>query len=250
MGFPKPQFGVNIKLRNGLKLFGGHLSAPTVETFVAALNHARTTDDVIVWDRLQAASAGIPPLTQRARCELLLRGVNGDALSSKQWAQLMGTPWSIGTDVEATGVFEDALLPLKAALQRVVDDAETAITAFGKNVAGLLNSNIVVVPELTAVRRRWQVTEHVIARSPGEALVYALSLFADPTKAFGRELDRCGLDACGRFAFVPPPSTRGNPANYYCSDDHRLEDERAQSRERAAAKRAGMSIAAWRKRRK
>jgi len=203
----------------------------TPEEMVAALLYL-VPATTVPWEQLLAATAKLEPLTQRERCELLLRAVNSDRLSPTMWARLVGAHESTpGID---TQLYKGAMPALRAALARVVADPATAIVDIGANSAEIVNDSVMLIPKVSVDAGKWVQGERVVGRSRGHALAYALNLFLDPEKAFGRLLRQCRWSKCGRFAIGEPPKSRGQPPNYYCTPEHRREGELEQTRERVA----------------
>lgn len=114
------------------------------------------------------------------------------------------------------------------------------------NSAAIGNNNVVALPEKAVIDGRWTYAERILARSPAEALSYALDLFLDPEKEFGTNLRRCCREGCGRFGLAKPQTTPGYPPNYYCTPEHRGEHKRKQAVERARANREHMTVEEYR----
>ena len=206
-----------------------------------------TTDTALDWASLQAELPRVAALTQQQRCELVLRVASGDALTPTEWLNLVGAgiagPIRI---IEGSGSQLPARAPsaARAAFRKVLDAIikapEKAIesASVGQNVAKILNSNVIVCPEMTMVGRRWIVRERVIARSPAEAVVYGLRLLLDPKLEIGRTLRKCQLPQCGRFELVKPRKTRGRPPHHYCCETHENDHKAALN---------STKVAKWRK---
>jgi hypothetical protein len=207
------------------------MNVQTSEEMVAALLYL-VPPTTVPWDELLATTAHVEPLTQRERCELLLRTVNGERLPASLWSRLVGANES--TPEIETPVFKGALPALRAALTRVVKNPATAIKDVGTNSAEIVNDAVLVLPRVSVVGRRWVASERLVARSRGHALAYALNLFLDPDKPFGRYLRQCQWSECGRFAIVRPRKTRGQPPTHYCDSTHRRKGELARMRARVA----------------
>jgi len=208
------------------------------------------TEHVVPWSRLREATAG-EPLTQRGRCELLLRAVNGDRLPATEWNRLVGAQLVVGLNAGTYPMPASEAAALKGALSRVVEDPATAISVMGRNIAEIRNGRVLTLPAITVNGRAWELSEHVLAESAPSALIYALSLFVDPTKPFGKRLRQCAYAECGRFAFVGQPTGPGQPPNHFCNAEHRKQFNRAESLVRMhqmRAKRAGLSVAQYRAR--
>jgi hypothetical protein len=185
--------------------------------------YSETTDWLVDWEKLRTTLAKVDSLTERERCTLLLRAVNGDRLSRGDWSNLLGAVPNAG---HPSRLVEEMAAPLRSALLEVVGDPTKAHAIVGRGAANIRNGNVVVVPEVAVDGRSSQVRERVVARSYGEALIYALWLFLDPEENYGKELRVCGRADCNRFGFAPPRLTRGQPPTYFCGDDHREEQRR------------------------
>jgi hypothetical protein len=219
----------------------------TVEDFIAKNFYSATTEAVIDWSELSSSIGSIEPISRRRRCELLLRAVNGDPLRMSDFSALAGAPLktfplAMSGDVSALHVplFARARDALCASLQRVLDDPETAIDDVGGNTARIVNSHVIVIPEVRVISGKWIRRERILARSPAEALVYALNLFLDPELDFGKYLRRCNLDSCKRFAIGDPPLGRGQPPKYFCKDAHRDQFVREDAARRKRKERGSM----------
>ena len=223
----------------------------TGDQIIPAMLYSARTDASVPWGMFADAISSAPLLTPRERCEALLRAVNGEALAIKEWDGLVGAPIQPSLPPNAAVPLVDAALPaLRGALDRIIEDPDTATAEISANVANILNGEVVTFPEFAVVDGDWTKQERVVASSIGPALIYALSLVLDPRLEFGRLLRRCQLDECSRFAFGEEPRTPGQPPNFYCNNDHRDLHKRAQTRERVAASRAGVSVATWRRKHK
>lgn len=207
------------------------MTVQTPEEMVAALLHLASATTV-PWDAILAATAGLEPLTQRERCELFLRAVNGERLPADGWERLVGAHES-GPRVD-TLMYKEAAPALRSALSHIVVDPAAAIKDVGANAAAIVNDSVLVIPTLGVVGRKWDQSERLVTRSRGHALIYALTLFLDPEKPFGRLLRQCRWSQCGRFAISEPPKSRGQPPSYYCTVEHRRSGELEQTRDRVA----------------
>jgi hypothetical protein len=204
-----------------------------------------TTGGVVDWQSVRDALNAVEPLTSRERCELLLKCANGDALTAAEWSSLVGAPLSpnvvgpltLGLSPLGVRAPKDARKALIAVLEQIGGEWDPP-GAPHKNAAEIVNGNVLVMPELSVKKVRGRTERvrrsRVLARSPGEALIYALNLMLDPTREFAAELRRCTLTACGRFALERAPSGPGQPPNYFCCDEHRVEYKREQTRKRVA----------------
>jgi hypothetical protein len=165
------------------------------------------------------------------------------------------TPTPAGTGGRYNGPWDEQWIPLvgeareplRAALQALIREPETAVPEIAKNITSISSGRVLRVTEIS---ERGVLRDRVIAHSIGAALIFALGLILDPHKPYRRQLRQCALPApeCGRFAFGDPPQTRGQPPNFYCSDEHRGKHRKQQNSERAAASRAGVSVEKYRKR--
>jgi hypothetical protein len=207
------------------------------------LNH------VVPWEQLRQAIAAIgDPLTQRERCELLLRAVNGDALPGAQWDRLIGVRLVEGLKSGAWPLSAAKAEELRRTLRRITEAPDAAIDTMGHSVTSH-NERVLTLPMLSVQRRRWVVREHIVADRPEDALAYALSLLLDPAKEYGRQLRCCAYPPCTHpFQFAPPRTGPGQPPTHYCTAEHEQEHKRQLARERKAANRAGMSAEDYRDR--
>jgi hypothetical protein len=217
-----------------------------------SLYQART-DSQIDWEKLKQLRDRVPLLNDRERCELLLRAVNGDALPVDDWHRLVGAPLSPGAVAFSmpkgalVPLYEDARAPLRAALERVVADPYTAKEAITGNASQILKGSVIELPAHVRSGRKWVKRRRVVAESLGPALIHALDLFLDDPEKLGSLLRRCMLPECGKFAMGQPPTTRGQPRNFYCTREHQRKHARLAGKERSAAHRAGKTVEEWRK---
>jgi hypothetical protein len=210
--------------------------------FFSEAAFASTTDHLVRWEPLQRAIQTLAPLPHAQRCELFLRAVNGDELAAPEWSALVGAP----VGAVAAAMPAPARASLRIGLQRVIKNPKTAIKSYGANSAAIGNNNVAVFREKAVIDGRWTYAERILARSPAEALIYALDLFLDPEKDFGAKLRQCCCEGCGRFGLAKPQTTPGYPRNYYCTPEHRDEHKRKQAIERARAQRESMSVDEYR----
>jgi hypothetical protein len=212
-----------------------------------AIFYLGSANQSVPWDRLNELKKGYPPLSQQERCEIFLKGINGDRLKVREWNRLVGVPvheaMNESTEME---LFEHAIPPLRASLDRIVEHPRTAITEIGGNLANIIDGEYFVFPEVEFDGKSFIERERVMATSLGVALAYALTLFLKPDLKFGELLRKCGWRECSRFELGEPPKTSGQPPTFYCNDAHRQKDVLRQTRERVAAKRAGMTVEKWR----
>jgi hypothetical protein len=206
------------------------------------------TEHVVPWKALQGTLDDQVPMTQRERCQMLLRAVNGDELPVADWNRLVGAPFVKGWHQGMWRLPEIAAVPLRAALGRVADDCETAINELGDNIDAIRNGYVLTLPEVSMRGRKVDLRERVLAYSLPEALIYALALFVDPEKPFGKLLRKCKMPGCEKFGFVDRPPHPGQPRNYYCGEEHESDYERYLGRERKAAARAGLLVDEYRRR--
>jgi hypothetical protein len=210
--------------------------------FVSESAFASTTDHLVRWDEAWQAIQPLEPLSPTQRCELFLRAVNGDELTGPDWSRLVGAP----VGAIAAAIPAPARKSLRNGLVRVISNPKTAIKSFGANSAAIGNNNVVAYREKTVIDGRWTYAERILARSPAEALIYALDLFLDPEKDFGASLRQCCREGCDRFGLAKPQTTPGYPPNFYCTPEHRDEHKRKQAIERARAQREGMTVDEYR----
>ncbi len=204
-------------------------TADPAELLGSLTYYTLTTDSLIDWEKLAAARKPVEALAPESRCALFLCLVNAETLVPAEWSSLVGAAVDTGHPTHRIRLPEEVAVSLRAALLRVVENPSTALAAIGRNAAAIQNGNLVVIPDLAGSGRTWEIREHVVARSMGEALIYALWLFLDPAKAYGKALRVCGREGCGKFGFAPPRTTRGQPPTYFCSADHMKEQRRADS---------------------
>ncbi len=209
------------------------------EDFARLFYGFANTRKALPWNALRkTAEVAGQTVSIRQRCEMLLRLVNGEALDAGEWDRFMGAP--IEPRVPSpTPIPHEVAIPLCAALGRVVENAATAINEIGKNIAAYQNGHIVTLPAFDVVGRKWvSKPDHVAAETPGDALLYALSLFVDPARGLGKRLRRCAWVECGRFRFVGRPIGPGQPPTYYCNEQHQANGIKHYERTRKATARA------------
>jgi hypothetical protein len=228
----------------------------TKHDFVPALLYASTTESLIPWDWIsESRSAGLF-MAERERAQTLLRAVNGDSLPVREWGRFCGAPLNnpmFRVSVEGSSLddlrvalLDQAKNPLRAALEAVIHDPEAAIPEIGRNAAAITDGRVV---RITEISEHGVLRERVIAHSIGSALIFALALVIDLGKPYRKALRQCALPACSRFALGDPPETRGQPPNFYCpKTDHRVSHRRQQASERQAARRSGVTVRTFRKR--
>jgi hypothetical protein len=220
--------------------------------FRPAMLYACTTESLIPWEWISESRNSGPFMSERERADLLLNAVNGDWLRVREWARFCGAPLSnlkfqisvegSSWDDQKVPLVDQARDPLRATLEAVMREPETAIP-IEKSAAAITDGRVI---RITEVSEHGVPRDRIIAHSIGPALIFALGLILDPDKPYRRLLRQCAM--CKRFAFGPPPETRGQPPNYYCSDEHRDTHRRQQNRERQAARRAGLGVERFRKR--
>lgn len=246
--------------------------------FLAPLLYAATTESLIPWEWLSESRKSELFMSEEERAEMFLRAVNGDSLPVREWTRLCGAPlnnqalpisvdspelvawWRARTPlsnqaspISVEGIkladvtvplFDQPRQSLRAALEGIMHAPETAVPEIDKNAKAIVDGRVIHVTEVCddGVMR-----DRVIAHSIGAALIFTLRLILDPDKSFRRRLRQCAFDKCGRFAFGALPATRGQPPHFYCSEGHRDAHRKQQNKERAAAKRAGISVEKYRK---
>ena len=206
-----------------------------IRKYRAQVHHTGTTDHVLPWSALNRAMNSASPISDQERCDLFLRGVNGDALTKAEWASLIGA--NVAGDFDLTSITrllvdEDEAKGLREVLRRIAADQQRAARDFVPEISKLLSGRIIAMREIALVDDCIESRDRILAYSPPHALIYALTLFLDPEKPFGRELRECCLPSCGDFGFRAPPTTRGQPPNHYCCADHRKQHERELARAR------------------
>ena len=210
-----------------------------------------TTSSNIPWSWIEE-SRGTMAITDRERVNLLLKAANRELLSKGEWEHLCGAPltsilpaWAKEPPGQAdlAPVLEEMREPLRRALTKAVRGRGTP--NFGQRLGAYLDCSIIKIPEMS---EDGEHRDRVIARSPGSAVIYALSLVYDSTKRFGSELQMCALPECGKFVLVPRPKTRGNPRNFYCCAGHEDTYRRRLAAERQTASRERISVVTLRKR--
>jgi hypothetical protein len=218
---------------------------PADDEALRAIFYLGSANQSIPWDKLNELKKGYAPLSPRERCDIFLRGINGDRLKVREWNRLVGVPVHESMNESSDmGLFEHAIPPLRASLDRIVEHPKTAIIDIGSSLAKIIDGEYFVFPEVEFDGQAFVERERVVATSLGIALAYALKLFLNPE--IGGLLRKCGWQECGRFALGEPPKTSGQPPTFYCDDEHRRADILRQARERVAAKRVGMTVGKWR----
>ncbi|MGH9644843.1 MAG: hypothetical protein ACRD3Q_20765 [Terriglobales bacterium] len=219
------------------------------------LLYGATTQTLIPWEWISESRDSETFMNENERAKALLRAVNGDSLTVEEWHRFCGARLQGGLlRMEAMGsnwerqrvpLIDEAKLPLRAALEAAMREAETAISEIQRNSSVITDSRVLRVLELS---KDGVPRDRVIAHSIGPALIFALSIIVDRDKPYRRLLRQCEWPSCGNFAFDSPPETPGQPPNYYCSDKHQLNHRRERAKERQAAHRAGVSVEAFRSR--
>lgn len=215
-----------------------------------------TTETSVPWDWIRRSKGSEHCMTERERVEMLLRAVNGEGFTRREWERLCGAPLNAEQFVsgskdpsvfEKPGVplMESARNPLRGALEGIRREPEVAVPEIAANAVKILDGRVIRIAE---VSEKGVPRDRVIAESVGSALIFALTLVLDAERPYRRLLRQCALPECGRFALGTPPKTRGMPPNFYCSDEHRYAHRRQQATERQAAHRRGVSVATMRRR--
>lgn len=229
---------------------------PPTDDFRPTLLLAATTDSMIPWEWIGESRNPEFYMSERERAEMLLGAANGESFPVREWSRICGAPLTGGPlHVEGSSwshwsgqlvaLVEQARLPLRAALTALIREPDTAVPEIFANAAAITDGRVLRVMEIA---ENGAVRDRVIAHSIGAALIFALSLFLDA--AYRRLLRQCEWPTCGNFAFGSPPKTRGQPAKFYCSKEHRMNHQREQSRQRQAAHRAGVPVRKFRKMRR
>ncbi len=215
--------------------------------------HQMTTDSMIPWEWIKQSKGTDLFMAEREQVEMLLRVVNGERFQLREWERLCGAPLDAKRfvtgdpgvfDKPGVALWDNAQVPLRAALEGILREPATAVPEIAGNALKILDGRVIRVMEISGGVPR----DRMIAESIGSALIFALTLVLDPQRPYRRLLRQCALTQCGHFALGVPPKTRGMPANFYCIEDHRIAHHRQQSAERQAAYRAGISVDAMRRR--
>ncbi len=77
---------------------------------------------------------------------------------------------------------------------------------------------------------------------------WGLIVAGDPARSYHSLICQCRLDSCRQF--FRAAATPGRTRRAFCSNEHMLKSHEQTSHERVAAKRAGMPVAAWRRKQK
>lgn len=203
----------------------------------SVLAFAANTNDVIRWDELRALLGASPdPLTDRARVELLLSGVNGDPLRLDEWNGLAGAPLVVSGRPEAIRLPREIRAQLEADLARFVDGSPGVRDRIAATAAALAARSVLIAPTWRGKAGR---ADRVIAHSAGGGLAYALWLATDPAGPWRDALSRCQLSSCLRFFLRPDPVGPGAPRRAFCRDEHGVLGDREKARARMALLRRG-----------
>lgn len=229
----------------------------TRHDFRPALLYAAATDTLIPWDWITTSRQSAPSMVERERVSMLLDAVNGEWIQVSDWSRLCGarldggpirvdsSSWEMWS-AQRIPLVEEARRPLRAALEGFLRDRDNAVPEVRANIAAITDGRVISIREMSQDGAQ---RDRVIAHSIGAALIFSLGFVFDLGKPYRRELRQCALPSCGKFALSIPSEQRGQPANFYCSDDHRNEHRKLQNRERTAASRAGMTVERYRQRR-
>ena len=226
----------------------------TGDQIVPGLLYMSTTESLIPWEWISESRNDELYMTEVERAETLLRVANGESLKVWEWHKLCGARLDMGAlrvanqaawDDLSIPLVDETRLSLRTALDAALRDPYDAVREIEKNAAKITSGRVLTITEIS---EQGVPRDRVIAHGIGPALIFALCLILDPEKPFRRKLRQCELPACARYEFGNPPQTRGQPPNFYCSDEHRLTHNRQQSNERKAAQRAGLSVSKFRKR--
>src|SRR5882724_2139304 len=224
----------------------------TDDQVLATFLYANTTESLIPWDWLDKSRTPELLMDERERVEALLQAANGQGLTLREWNRLCGAPLTgvtiAGSDTLRIPLMDKARLSLRAALEAAVRTPESSIAEINQNAKAIAADRVISVPGFSD---RGEPRDRIIAHSIGPALIYALRLLLDPgkpdpDKPFRRCLRQCAYADCGRFGLTVPPESRGQPPNFFCSDDHQERYRKKQNLERAAASRAEMSVEKYR----
>jgi hypothetical protein len=200
-------------------------------------------------------SASEQRLSERNYCEMLLVLANTGALSVDEWqTMLSGAPASSDPGAQRRwmeGVLTDGAV-------EIVRDQLGQLVKYGPKRAqsklgpwwadSATRAGMVLLPSFLGADGNAEVSYRLLARDGWAAITFAMTLFFDAKRTFGRDLCRCKLEDCGKFFFVKPLKKRGRPRRDYCTPAHAKAAYDRQLRERVAASRAGLSVAEWRRR--
>lgn len=237
------------------------------------------TTDAVPWDLIGKSRTEGWSLPWPERVDLFFRFVNAEAVKVRDWHRFCGArltlsgplqPIKAGDAVPGVGPLpwadhpiatvdmlaawekqpgvrlpESVIAPLREALNALIDDREhsTVSDLLRAYCREITNGRVLTVTEFSAGR---EARDWVIAQGMGPALIFTLQSMLDPPCR--GLLRRCALESCGRFALGEPRTTKGQPPNFYCSNEDRDEHRRQQQRERAAASRRREPVQKYRKR--
>lgn len=168
----------------------------------------------IDWGRLSARLAESPPaIAPLARCQLLIKAVNGVALSRREWGQMLGASITRDDDkAQPVALPGDECTALATVLKRMIEGKGVNV----RGIAQAASGNVVVVPDFGTGRDR------VVASSLRGALYYSLWLLGNPDGPFRKLLCQCQYSKCKRF-YLLDANRRGPgaPPRVYCNPEHR-----------------------------
>lgn len=168
----------------------------------------------IDWAKFNTRLTQSPPaIASLARCQLLVKAVNGEALSRREWGQMLGA--SITRDDDKAGPLAlpgDERTALATVLKRMIEGQGVNI----RSIAQAAGGDVVVVPDFGTGKER------VIAASLRGALYYSMWVLGNPDGPFRKLLCQCQYSKCRRF-YLLDANRRGPgaPPRVYCNSEHR-----------------------------
>jgi hypothetical protein len=217
--------------------------------FRPALLYQLTTESMIPWDWLAKTGTTELLMTERERVEMLVGAVNGDWFAVRDWDRFCGAPLKGGwLSIEGAGwadqrvpLLNEAQVSIRAALEGAMSEPETAIAEILANVNLMTSKRVIIVPEFP---ENGEPSDRFIAHDIGTAALLTLRITLQ--ESYRRLLRRCALASCGRIGLGTPSRSRGQPPNFYCSDEHRAQHQRQLNSDRQAAYRQGKSVEVFR----
>jgi hypothetical protein len=193
------------------------------------LLYAANTDDRVDWSRISSLRAGVPALSDRERCDLLLRIANSEPLLAAQWNAMVGAVIASGYEgyPVAVPVPTKHQKQVETVLGAIAKSPAGAARQYGDEVAKVCERGVLELPQYVKDRGALVMRRVVVCRSFGVALTYTMMLLLDPGRPHGRALCRCQYRECRRFFFEPPRAGAGRPGRKYCpgTDHADLEDQ-------------------------
>ena len=168
----------------------------------------------IDWAKLRARIAESPPaIASLARCQLLVKAVNGQALTRREWGQMLGASLTRDDDnAQPLPLPSDERAALATVLRRMIEGKGVN----NRSIAQAAGGDVVVVPDFGTGRER------VIAASLRGALYYSLWLLGNRDGPFRKLLCQCQYSKCKSF-YLLDANRRGPgaPPRVYCNPEHR-----------------------------